>query len=106
MVHGIGGAVLEEITHDTNGHLLTSNFLDYTIPSSMESPDIEVVSIETPSKIMLNGAKGIGESGTNAAYPAVINALNDALSQMSEKYVLNIAPATPDAVISAIRDSS
>ncbi len=106
VVHGIGGAILEEITYDTNGHLLTSNFLDYTIPSSMESPNIEVVSIETPSKITLNGAKGIGESGTIASYPAVINALNDALSQMSEKYVLNIAPATPDAVISVIKDSS
>lgn len=106
VVHGIGGAILEEIAYDTNGHMLTSNFLDYTIPSSMESPDIKVVSVETPSNITLSGAKGIGESGTIAAYPAVINALNDALSQMSEKIVFNIAPATPNAVISVVEGSS
>ena len=105
VVHGIGGSILEEIVYDDNGYLLTSNFLDYTIPSSMESPDIQVVSVETPSKITLNGAKGIGESGTIAAYPAVINALNDALSQINDKIVFNIAPATPEAVFSVIKNS-
>lgn len=106
VVHGVGGSILEEVVYDENGHLLTPNFLDYTIPSSMESPNIKVVSVETPSKITLTGAKGIGESGTIAAYPAIINALNDALVQINEGIVFNIAPATPNAVVSAIRGVS
>ena len=57
----------------------------------------------TPSTATLDGVKGVGESGTNAAYAAVMNALNDALSQVGPGIGLNTTPATPDAVFSAIR---
>jgi len=104
VVHGIGGAIYEELVFDSEGHLLTSSFMDYLIPSSMESPDIEVYHIETPSKITLNGARGVGESGTIAAYPAVFNALNDALSTIGGSE-LNFAPATLEVVHSLISKS-
>ncbi len=102
VVHGIGGSIFEQLVYDEEGRLLSSNFLDYTIPSSVDSPDIEVVHVETPSTIALNGAKGVGESGTIAAYPAVINALNDALSQVVPDMELNLAPATPEVVLSVL----
>ncbi len=104
VIHGIGGAIYEELVFDHEGHLLTSSFMDYLIPSSMESPDIEVYHIETPSKITLNGARGAGESGTIAAYPAVFNALNDALSAIGGSEI-NFAPATPEIVHSLISRS-
>jgi carbon-monoxide dehydrogenase large subunit len=102
-IHGIGGSLLEQLVYDENGRLMTTNFLDYTIPSVMESPYIEVVHIETPSTVTLNGAKGVGETGTIAAYPAVINAINDAVSQIKPGTELNIAPIAPDCVFSVLR---
>jgi len=104
VIHGIGGAIYEELLFDSEGHMLTSSFMDYLIPSSMESPDVEVYHVETPSMITLNGARGVGESGTIAAYPAVFNALNDALSAIGDSE-LNFAPATPEVIHSHISKS-
>ncbi len=103
VIHGIGGALLEEMKYDNEGHLLSTNFLDYTIPTSLESPDVDVFHVETPSEITLNGAKGVGESGTIAAYPAVFNALNDALSRLRKGPDINRAPATMESVIAVLR---
>ncbi|MGI0078074.1 MAG: xanthine dehydrogenase family protein molybdopterin-binding subunit, partial [Nitrososphaerales archaeon] len=103
VVHGIGGSILEQLVYDEEAHLLSSNFLDYTIPSSLDSPNMEIFHLETPSTIALNGAKGVGESGTIAAYPAVINALNDAISQVVPGVELNSAPATPEVVLSVLK---
>jgi len=103
VVHGVGGAIYEEMVFSDEGALLTSNFVDYLIPSSAESPDVQVFHVETPSKITLNGAKGAGEGGTIAAYPAIINAVNDALSQLDPKFELNLLPASPEAVMAVIK---
>jgi carbon-monoxide dehydrogenase large subunit len=102
VVHGIGGALLERLVYDNEGNPLASTFMDYNIPSALETPNIEIFHQETPSTITLNSAKGVGESGTIASYPAVINALNDALTQMGTGIEVNVAPATPDAIFSAL----
>ncbi|MGI0090075.1 MAG: xanthine dehydrogenase family protein molybdopterin-binding subunit, partial [Nitrososphaerales archaeon] len=78
VAHGIGGAVYEQLVHDDEAQPLSTTFLDYTIPTALEVPEIEILHIETLSPLTPNGAKGVGESGTIAAYPAVFNALNDA----------------------------
>ena len=102
VVHGIGGALLERLVYDNEGNPLASTFMDYNIPSALETPNIEIFHQETPSTITLNSAKGVGESGTIASYPAVINALNDALAQMGTGIEVSMAPATPDAIFSAL----
>jgi aerobic carbon-monoxide dehydrogenase large subunit len=102
VVHGIGGALLEELVYDEDGQPQSSNFLSYTIPTSLDAPDVETAHFETPSTIALNGARGVGESGTTAAYPAVFNALNDALRQLPSAGEINIAPATPEVVYRAV----
>jgi aerobic carbon-monoxide dehydrogenase large subunit len=102
VVHGIGGSIYEQLVFEADGHLMSSNFLDYTIPTAVECPAIEVLHVETPSTITLNGAKGVGESGTMAAYPAIINALNDALTQIGPGMQFNVPPAIPEKVLSAI----
>ena len=99
IVHGIGGSLLEEVVYTEEGQLLTLNFLDYTMPGAPEIPEeIELIHVETPSPITLNGAKGVGESGTIAAYPCVFNALNNALAQAGSNSQLNLAPAFPEQI--------
>ncbi len=97
VLHGIGGALLEELDYDSDGNLVTANFGDYMIPSSTDSPDIEVYHRTTPATGTLDGVKGVGESGTIAAYAAVMNALNDAISQIRKGVEVDIAPGLPEA---------
>lgn len=105
IVHGIGGTLLEQVLYSNDGQLLTSNFLDYTIPTALEIPRQMVIAhVETPSTMTLNGAKGVGESGTIAAYPAIFNALNDALRATGSRNRINYAPAFPETIASAFTD--
>ncbi len=102
VVHGIGGSLLEELEYDNDGNLLTSTFMDYSIPTSLDSPEIEIFHKTTPSTITLNGTKGVGETGTIASYAAVMNALNDALSKVEKSKEINIAPALPHNVYACL----
>ena len=106
VLHGIGGALFEKLAYDEEGNLLTTTFMDYNIPEAPGSPDVEVFHRVTPSTATLDGVKGVGESGTNAAYAAVMNAVNDALSQVRPGLELNLAPATPNSIFSALQSRS
>ena len=106
VVHGIGGALHEELDYDSDGNLVTANFGDYMIPSSTDSPNIEVYHRTTPATGTLDGVKGVGESGTIASYAAVMNALNDAISQVQKGAEVDVAPALPEAVFKAINVKS
>ncbi len=101
VIHGVGGALYEELRFDSDGRPLTTSFMDYLIPSAVESPDVEIHRIETPSTITLDGARGVGESGTIAAYPAIFNALDDALREVGARG-LDYAPATPEQIRAAL----
>jgi len=105
VIHGVGGALSEKLVYDAGGNLLSSTFMDYNIPTTMDSPNVEVFHVVTPSEVTLDGVKGVGESGTNAAYAAVLNALNDALAQVGSGAELNMAPATPEAIFSVLGKS-
>jgi carbon-monoxide dehydrogenase large subunit len=105
-VHAVGGSLLEKLAYDDQGNLLTSNLMDYSIPSALDSPNVEVFHVVNPSTVTLNGVKGMGESGTIVGYAAVMNALNDALSVVRPGVQLNVAPATPDSIFAALRQSS
>ena len=102
VVHAIGGALLEKLGYDDQGNLLTTTFMDYCIPTALDTPDVEVYHETTPSTETLNGAKGVGESGTIVGYAAVMNAVNDALSNVRPGAQVNLAPATPDSIFAAI----
>jgi carbon-monoxide dehydrogenase large subunit len=77
-LQGLSQTFLEEIIFDERGNLLTTSFMDYLIPSSMEAPSIEVYHHETPSPLNILGVKGVGEGGTIIAPSALANALSDA----------------------------
>jgi carbon-monoxide dehydrogenase large subunit len=105
VMHAVGGALFEKLAYDEQGNLLTSTLMDYGIPRALDCPNIDVFHEVTPSTATLNGAKGVGESGTNAGYAAVINALNDALANVRPGAQVNVAPATPDAIFASLHQS-
>jgi len=91
-VHGgiaqaIGQALYERIHYDEDGQLVTGTFVDYALPSAADLPSFELDRTETPSTTTSMGVKGIGEAGTIAASPAVLNAVVDALRPLGVSYL-------------------
>ncbi len=101
VVHGIGGALLEALDYDKDGNLLSTNFGDYQIPAAQDSPNLEIHHRVTPTTANLDGVKGVGESGTIGSYGAIMNAVNDAISQIKREGQVNVAPALPEAIYKA-----
>src|SRR3982751_6704869 len=76
---GLAPALFEEIVYDENGQNLSGTFMDYLLPTSMETPVWELGRTVTPSPHHPIGAKGVGESPTVGAPPAIVNAVVDAI---------------------------
>ena len=76
---------------------------NYLVPSAAELPSFETDRIETSSPTNPLGVKGVGETGTIAATPAVINAVVDALSHLGVSDIQ--LPATPERVWRAIEEA-
>jgi carbon-monoxide dehydrogenase large subunit len=107
-VHGgiaqaISAALYEEAAYDDEGNLVTATMTNYLVPSAAELPSFETDRIETPSPTNPLGVRGVGETGTIAAAPAVINAVLDALSHLGVRDIQ--MPATPERVWRAIEDA-
>ncbi len=100
---GIGQALFEEIRYDDEGNPLTTNFADYAFPSAAELPSFERVPHETPTPHNPLGAKGIGESGTIGATPAVQNAVVDAVSHLGVRHI--DMPLTAERVWTAVQEA-
>src|SRR5262249_54954581 len=79
VVQGIAQALFEEAVYDDDGNLLTGTFVDYTVPSAADLPDLTTDRTETPAPGHPLGTKGVGEAGTIASTPAVVGAVVDAL---------------------------
>ena len=71
IAQGAAQVLLEEFRYDVDGNPLTTNLVDYPMISAAELPFFELVAMETPTPVNPLGAKGIGESGTIGAIPAV-----------------------------------
>ncbi|HEV7678136.1 MAG TPA: xanthine dehydrogenase family protein molybdopterin-binding subunit [Candidatus Dormibacteraeota bacterium] len=103
IAQGAAQALLEEVRYDADGNLLTSTFADYEVITAAELPDFQLVPMETPTPLNQLGAKGIGESGTVGATPAVHNAVVDALLHLGVRHV--DMPCAPERVWTAMRDA-
>ncbi len=101
---GIAQALMEEFVYDADGNPQTANFMDYALVSAAELPSFERRPHETPSPLNPLGAKGIGESGTIGATPAVQNAVVDALAHLGIRHV--DIPTTAERVWRAIAAAS
>jgi carbon-monoxide dehydrogenase large subunit len=94
VVQGIGQALMEHQVYDrSSGQLITGSFMDYAMPRAAVMPDVECALEEVPCKTNPLGVKGIGESGTIGAPPAIINAVIDALRSLGVDTI--DMPATP-----------
>jgi carbon-monoxide dehydrogenase large subunit len=100
IVHAIGQALYEQIVYDEAGQLVTGTFVDYALPTAAELPSIETDRTETPSPTNTLGVKGVGEAGTIAATPAVLNAVVDALRPLGITFL--DMPLTPMRVWQAL----
>jgi aerobic carbon-monoxide dehydrogenase large subunit len=103
VIQGIAEALYEEAMYDESGQLLTTSMINYEVPAASEMPVIDTRSHVTPSSANELGIKGVGETGTIASPPAVINAVVDALSHLGVTDIER--PATPERVWKAIQQA-
>jgi carbon-monoxide dehydrogenase large subunit len=82
-----GQIVMEAITFDSDGHLLTGTLMDYALPRADEVPVAEILHVHTASPYNPLGAKGLGEAGTIGLPPAVVNAVVDALAPLGVRHL-------------------
>jgi aerobic carbon-monoxide dehydrogenase large subunit len=101
VAQGIAEAMYEEARYDENGNLLTGNMSTYRIPSAAELPGFTLDRTVTPSPTNPMGVKGIGEAGTIASPPAVLNAVADALRPLGVEFI--DLPASAERVWRAIQ---
>ncbi len=100
IAQGVAQALFEAVRYSDDGQPLTTNFADYLVISATELPSFEVVHMETPTFANPLGAKGVGESGTIGAIPAVYNAVIDAVSHLGVRHLET--PLTPECLWTAL----
>jgi carbon-monoxide dehydrogenase large subunit len=96
-------AFIQEIQYDAEGNNLNTNFTDYLVPTSLETPHWETGNTVTPSPHHPMGAKGVGESPNVGSPAAFVNAVIDALSPLGVRHI--DMPLSRDKVWRAIRDA-
>ncbi len=105
-VHGglglaVSAVFYEEMVYSDDGIPLTVTFMDYGIPSAAELPSYETYEMETPSPLNPIGVKGVGESGTVVATPALQSAVLDALAPLGIEHL--DLPLTPQKIWQALQ---
>ncbi len=104
LAQGIAQALFEEAVYDENGTLVTGSFADYLVPSAADLPDFITDRTETPALTNDLGAKGVGEAGTIASTPAIVNGVLDAIRHLGVTDVR--MPCTPSHVWQALQAGS
>ncbi|MCI0525894.1 MAG: molybdopterin-dependent oxidoreductase, partial [Nitrospira sp.] len=99
---GLAPAMYEELVYDEEGNLLTGSFMDYLLPTAVETPKWETDKTCTPSPHHPLGAKGVGESATVGAPAAIVNAVVDALSHLGVRHM--DIPITPPKVWKILKE--
>ena len=102
ITHGLAQALFEQVVYDDEGQLVTGSFVDYALPTASDVPSYETDRQETPSPVNSLGVKGVGEAGTIASSPTVVNAVIDALRPFGVDYI--DMPLTPMRVWQAIHE--
>ncbi|HEX6843548.1 MAG TPA: xanthine dehydrogenase subunit D [Actinomycetota bacterium] len=97
---GLGLAVMEEL-QVVDGVIRNPSFTDYLLPTILDVPPIDTVIVEEPEPGAPFGVKGVGESATIVATPAIVAAIRDATG-----LVLNRAPVRPDDIVGLRRPAT
>jgi 4-hydroxybenzoyl-CoA reductase subunit alpha len=94
---GMGQALTEEMVWK-DGMLMNAGLLEYRSPSSVESPEVEPIIVESIDPEGPFGAKECSEGSLAATIPAIANAIYDAVGVR-----LHESPFTPERVLAALR---
>jgi aerobic carbon-monoxide dehydrogenase large subunit len=100
VAQGIGQALYEELRYSDDCQPLSVTFGDYTLPSAIEVPRIDIVHLCTPSPFSVFGVKGMGEGGAVAPPAAIANAVRRALKEYDVE--VNETPIRPDDLLSQL----
>ncbi len=108
IAQGVGQALFENVVYDQeSGQLLTGSFLDYGMPRAGDFPLFLSELVEIPAKTNPLGIKGIGEAGTIAAPPTVVNAVLDALRERGVEHLdMPLTPARVWQAANGVKESS
>ena len=101
LAQGIAQALYEEAVYDADGNLTTGTFVDYLVPSAADLPHFHTDNTVSPATANPLGVKGVGEAGTIASTPAVVNAALDAVRHLGVKDIQ--MPMTPERVWRALQ---
>ncbi|MHA6621827.1 xanthine dehydrogenase family protein molybdopterin-binding subunit [Pseudonocardia sp. DLS-67] len=103
LAQGIAQALFEEANYDDQGTLVNGTFVDYTLPSSADLPSFDTHVVSTPATSNPLGVKGVGEAGTIASTPAIVNGVIDAVRHLGVTEVE--MPCTSQRVWRAVQDA-
>lgn len=101
LVQGIAQALWEEAVYDDSGTLVSGSFVDYLLPTAADTISFDIDHTTSPSTTNSLGTKGVGEAGTIASTPAVVNAVVDAVRHLGVNDIQ--MPCTPERVWRAIQ---
>jgi aerobic carbon-monoxide dehydrogenase large subunit len=101
LVQGIAQALWEEAVYDDSGTLVSGSFVDYLLPTAADTINFDIDHTTSPSLTNTLGTKGVGEAGTIASTPAVVNAVVDAVRHLGINDIQ--MPCTPERVWTAIQ---
>ncbi len=101
IAQGLGQAMWEELIYNEDGQLVTGTLMDYALPKAHFLPDFTLEHTHTPSPVNPMGVKGVGEAGTIASTPCIVNAVCDALSPLGVRHIE--MPLKPERVWRAIQ---
>ncbi len=103
LAQGIAQALFEEANYDEQGTLVNGTLVDYTIPAASDLPSFDTATVSTPATSNPLGVKGVGEAGTIASTPAIVNGVLDAVRHLG---VTDIEmPTTSQRVWRAIQEA-
>ncbi|MGN6461491.1 MAG: xanthine dehydrogenase family protein molybdopterin-binding subunit [Pseudolabrys sp.] len=104
VMQGIGQALMENVSYDSEGQLLTGSYMDYALPRARHAPAYAVVSHPVPAKTNPLGTKGCGEAGCAGGLTSVMNAVVDALAERGITHI--DMPASPERIWAALQQSA
>jgi carbon-monoxide dehydrogenase large subunit len=115
IAQGLSQALYEEMVYNEDGQPITGSLMDYAVPKAMHIPEFILDRTVTPTPVNPMGVKGVGEAGTIASTPCMVNAVCDALAPLGvnnidmplkpERVWRAITAATPPAAVTASKSS-
>jgi carbon-monoxide dehydrogenase large subunit len=104
VIHGVGNAFFERMVYDGDAQPISTHFGDYLLPLATDSPNVEVLHMETPSPLNPLGVKGAGEGGTIPAIATLLSAVENALAPFGVR--IAEAPITPQRIVELLGEAA